>query len=100
MTIAAILIVEAMEHAPYIPLAVILSAAALLAGWAAVWLARGRTEWRIGSGRITPQRRFGANVRELFEGHRLELIVTRDSDADPRDPPDPTAPPQAARPPR
>jgi len=81
-TIAAILIVEAMEHAPYLPLAVILSAAALLAGYAAVWLSRGRSEWRIGSGRITLQRRFGSNVRELFEGHGLELKVTRDSDAD------------------
>jgi hypothetical protein len=99
-TIAAILIVEAMEHAPYIPLAVILSVAALLAGWAAVWLARGRTEWRIGSGRITLQRRFGANVRERFEGHGLELTVTRDSDADAWYALDATASPDAQGSPR
>ena len=54
--------------------------AALAAG--AVWLARGRHEWRIGSGRLTLRRRFGSGVRDLFEARHLVLDSSTDSDGD------------------
>jgi hypothetical protein len=62
--------------------AAILFAATLGAGWGASWLARGRHEWRIGSGRIVMRRRYGATVRDVFEARRLELTTTSDSDGD------------------
>jgi hypothetical protein len=40
-------------------------------------------EWRIGSGRITLRRRFGPEVKDVFEAVRLELGVKSDSDNDP-----------------
>ena len=52
----------------------------LVAG--ALWLARGRWEWRIGSGRLTLCRRFGATVRDVFEARRLVLGLSIDSDGD------------------
>ena len=48
-----------------------------------LWLARGRWEWRIGSGRLTLRKRYGSNVREVFEARRLRLEMTTDSDGDP-----------------
>jgi hypothetical protein len=53
---------------------------ALVAG--AVWLARGRWEWRIGSGRLTLRKRFGSTVRDVFEAGRLVLDSSSDSDGD------------------
>lgn len=50
--------------------------------WGTVWLAQGRIEWRIGSGRIVRQRRFRDQVREQFEATALELTSTSDSDGD------------------
>ncbi len=58
----------------------IVATAALAAGWNR--LARGRQEWRIGSGRVTLCRRSGTHVQELFEGRRLVLDSTSDSDGD------------------
>ena len=54
---------------------------ALAAG--TLWLARGRWEWRIGHGRLTLRKRFGPNVRDVFEGRRLRLEISTDSDGDP-----------------
>jgi hypothetical protein len=65
-----------------IPGALILVAITGLLGWGAAWLARGRIEWRIGSGRIVRQKRFGATLRETFVAARLELTTTSDSDGD------------------
>jgi hypothetical protein len=48
-----------------------------------VWLARGRWEWRIAPGRLTLRRRFGAGLRDVFDGRRLVLERTTDSDGDP-----------------
>lgn len=47
-----------------------------------VWLARGRMEWRIGSGRLTLRKRYGGRVRDVFEGRRLLLDTSTDSDGD------------------
>jgi hypothetical protein len=47
-----------------------------------LWLARGRWEWRIGSGRLILRKRYGASVRDVFEGRRLMLDSTTDSDGD------------------
>ena len=53
---------------------------ALAAG--TLWLARGRWEWRIGSGRLTLRKRWGSGVRDVFEGSRLVLDSESDSDGD------------------
>jgi hypothetical protein len=63
-------------------LAFIALAATIALGWGAVWLARGRNEWRIGSGRLTLRRRYGAEARQVFEARRLEITVSSDSDGD------------------
>lgn len=54
--------------------------AGLLAG--AVWLTRGRREWRVETGRLILRRRFGRGVCDLFEGVALELSLSTDSDGD------------------
>jgi hypothetical protein len=48
----------------------------------ALWLARGRWEWRIGSGRLTLRRRYGAALRDVFEARRLVIEMSSDSDGD------------------
>ena len=73
----------AIRNPSLLPLAIVLAALSAGLAWGAVWLARGRMEWRLGSGRIVLQRRFGSDVRELFTGTRLELSMTTDSDGDP-----------------
>ena len=55
---------------------------ALAAAAGGIWLARGRWEWRMGSGRLTLRRRFGSGVRDVFEGRRLVLESSSDSDGD------------------
>jgi hypothetical protein len=81
-TVAVILIGQAARDPGLAALAGVAMALAGLIGWGAVWLARGRMEWRIGGGRITLRRRFDARVRETFEGGRLELTARSDSDND------------------
>jgi hypothetical protein len=61
---------------------VIALAFAAAAGAGALWLARGRMEWRIGGGRITLRKRMGTKVRDVFEARRLRLESTNDSDGD------------------
>ncbi len=73
---------RALTELAFWPLALMASAAVVGLAWLGLWLARGRVEWRVGSGRITQRRRYGANVRDEFEGHRLELDSHRDSDGD------------------
>ncbi len=65
-----------------LPGAIVTTLMALGIACGAAWLARGRMEWRIGSGRITQRRRFGSDVRDLFEAVRLELVVSSDGDGD------------------
>lgn len=65
-----------------IPFAIVGALAALGLAWGTVQMARGRKEWRIGSGRIAMRKRFGSEVKDAFEAHRLELTVTVDSDGD------------------
>ena len=48
----------------------------------AVWLSRGRWEWRIGHGRLTLRRRYGASAMDVFEARRLLLDSSTDSDGD------------------
>jgi hypothetical protein len=81
---AAMLIANALHNWTLIPGAVIVSAIATALTWGAVWLVRGRMEWRIGSGSITLRRRFGASVRDVFVAHALEFSMRADSDGDDR----------------
>lgn len=64
--------------------AILLLAMTGLAGYGSLWLARGRMEWVIGSGRLELQRRFGSRCRCVFEASKLELTVSTDSDGDAR----------------
>jgi hypothetical protein len=48
----------------------------------ALWLHRGRNEWRIERGRIVRQRRSGASVTPVAEARALELMEETDSDGD------------------
>ena len=59
--------------------------AGVLAAWLArqaIWLHRGRKEWRIEHAKLVHQRRFGVSVTELVEARALELIESTDSDGD------------------
>jgi len=47
-----------------------------------VWLARGRWEWRIGNGQLTLRKRYGGDVRDVFEARRLMIDFSSDSDGD------------------
>lgn len=81
-TVALIVTREATVQLALIPGAILLLAATGGLTWGAIWLARGRTEWRIGSGRLTLRKRFNASVRDIFEARRLELSTSTDSDGD------------------
>lgn len=48
----------------------------------ALWIVRGRKEWRIESGRLIHQRRVNDVVTELCQARALELTESRDSDND------------------
>lgn len=61
-----------------IPLALV----ALACGWAQVWLAFGRREWRLEPRILVLQRRFGHRLRTLGEARALELVELVDSDGD------------------
>lgn len=73
---------EAMDQLALVPGVILLVALTAGTTWGAVWLARGRMEWKIGGGRLTLRRRFGAGARDVFEARRLELSTTSDSDGD------------------
>ena len=76
------LILESLHRVEVVPVAVIAVAGAVGVSWLTVWLARGRMEWRIGSGSLTLRRRFGSTIKDVLEARRLELVVSRDSDGD------------------
>lgn len=80
--VALLLAVNLAANLSLLPGAVILSAIAAGLGWGAAWLGRGRIEWRIGSGRIVRQKRFGATLRETLIADRLEMTTASDSDGD------------------
>jgi hypothetical protein len=73
---------ESVQRPGILPVALLFTGLAIFAIWGVIWLARERMEWRIGSGRIVLQRRFGASVSDQFTAESLELTSTRDSDSD------------------
>jgi len=62
--------------------AIVAASLTALLACSAWWLARGRSEWRLGSGDLVLCRRFGSHVRERFTAHRLVLDSSTDSDGD------------------
>ena len=80
--IAAALIRESLDKLQLLPFAILFSLGAAALALGTAWLARGRREWRIGSGSLTLRRRFGSRVKDVFEARRFELVTTRDSDSD------------------
>src|SRR5882672_8533619 len=69
---AAAAVRESLSQARFIAFAIQLTLGAIVLACAAVWLARGRMEWRIGNGLVTLRRRFGAGVRDVFEARGFE----------------------------
>lgn len=81
-TIAFSIFQQAARELAMLPMGIIATLGAAGLVWAAVWLARGRMEWRIGNGYVTLRRRFGSTSEDLFEARRLELVISTDSDGD------------------
>jgi hypothetical protein len=77
-TATAAAIRASFDQARFVAFAVQLMLGTVVLACAAVWLARGRMEWRIGSGRMTLRRRFGAGARDVFEARGFELVLTHD----------------------
>lgn len=83
VTLGALWLVgAALKDPSKIPIAMMAAAADAGLIWGALWLARGRNEWRLGSGLLHLRRRFGGRVRDVFEAHALELTLSSDSDGD------------------
>jgi hypothetical protein len=77
-TAGAAAVRASMDQARFVAIAIQLILGAAVLACAAVWLGRGRMEWRIGSGRVTLRRRFGAGVRDVFEAQGFELVIATD----------------------
>lgn len=77
-TAAVFAVRESLGREALWPFAVQLALGTFALAAASVWLARGRMEWRIGSGRLTLRRRFGPGVRDVFEAHGFELTLAQD----------------------
>jgi hypothetical protein len=71
-----------LEDPSAVPFAVIGLAASTGLGVLASWLATGRMEWRIDSGRLVLRKRWGSRVRDVFEARALELTARFDGDGD------------------
>lgn len=79
---AALLTRESLRDPKLWAVTAMVGAAAVWLGWQAIWLHRGRKEWRIEHGKLILQRRFGLEVTELTEARALELTESSDSDGD------------------
>ena len=73
---------KAIGRPDLLPAMFILLAFTLGAAAGALWLTRGRWEWRVTKGRLTLRKRYGPRVRDIFEARRLLLDTSRDSDGD------------------
>lgn len=82
LSVTLLLVRAIPEHAGLAGLAAVVGAFALPLVASALWLAKGRIEWRIEPGRLVQQRRFGRSRKELFTAVRLELATSADSDGD------------------
>jgi hypothetical protein len=74
--LAAALIRESLDKVQLLPFAILFSLGTVALAAGCIWLARGRMEWRIGSGSLTLRRRFGSGVKDVFEARRFELTTT------------------------
>jgi hypothetical protein len=78
--LALYLIERSFVHPPLWGVAVLLSVGTIAVVWTAVWLAFGRNEWVLGSGRVSLRRRFGATATERFDG--VALLLEEDNSGD------------------
>ena len=81
-TAGLLLAAKSLRHPNLWVLAAMIGAVAVWLGRQALWLHRGRKEWRIEPGKLVLQRRFGADVTELMAARALELVESSDSDGD------------------
>lgn len=77
-----VLLDQARSRPELLPVLLMLGLIAATASWAALWLALGRREWRLGDGELVAQRRFAGRVTPLFAARALELRETSDDDGD------------------
>jgi hypothetical protein len=78
-SVAVLLARESWSRIGLLPFAILFVLAAFGSGCVAVWLARGRMEWHVASGRVLLRRRFGSKVRDVFTATRFELTTTHNS---------------------
>lgn len=74
---------DALDRTALFAPTVILLVFTLAAAAGALWLARGRWEWRIEKGLVTLRKRYGMGARSVFQGRYLVLEHSTDSDGDP-----------------
>lgn len=66
-----------------LPLTIFVTAVAVATGWGALWLAFGRNEWKLESGKLTLRRRFRDRCKPVFEAVSLELVENNSDDGGP-----------------
>jgi hypothetical protein len=81
-TVALLLAVQSLRQPNLWILGAVIGAGGAWLGRQALWLHRGRKEWRIEPGKLVFQRRFGADVTELMSARALELTESSDSEGD------------------
>jgi hypothetical protein len=77
-TVAVLLAWQSLSRPGFWGITAMATAAATASGWAAIWLHRGRKEWRIVAGELVQRRRFGATVTDLLAVRALELTEFSD----------------------
>jgi hypothetical protein len=81
--VAWLVLREALRDPDLLAVAAMLIVAAAWLVWKAIWLHRGRKEWRLEPGRLVLQRRFGNRVTAVLgEARALELTERVDTDDD------------------
>jgi hypothetical protein len=81
--VAWLVLREALRDPDLLAVAAMLCVAAAWLVWKAIWLHRGRKEWRLEPGRLVLQRRFGNRVTAVLgEATALELTERADTDGD------------------
>jgi hypothetical protein len=81
--VAWLVLREALRDPDLLAVAAMLCVAAAWLVWKAIWMHRGRKEWRLEPGRLVLQRRFGNRVTAVLgEATALELTERADTDGD------------------
>ena len=77
------LVSVALRQPPLFALVAFLVILTVVLSGIALWMTRGRMEWKFGIGQLVLRRRWGAQVTEVFTARSLELNTHSDSDSGP-----------------